>query len=755
MNRLPISRFLIRTLPAALLSLGAGISTLSYAEENAQETSEQHIGQPDAARLTPVVVVGTRHPRTITDVASTVSLVTEEEIQQRQVIDLTDLVREEPGVSVDGGDSRFSSGGFRIRGIGGNRVLTLVDMIPQADRFFVGSYADSGRDYLDVGLINRVEFLRGPASVLYGSQALGGVVLMHTLSATDLLGNDPGETSAWQLLSGYRGDRDGRYLAGHGAWGDADNNFLLALGTREQNEREPQSRPEGTTPDRSDRNRHSLLLKQQSQITPTSSVTMTLDVDEVRQDSDLNAILGTGRFANTTEMLSEDSQSRQRVSLHHEWLPGDFTRVASRLYNQRSEVEQMTYETRALETPPSLYQRGFTYRQDVTGLGVDIQHDRSLLGTDHLLGAGIDLQSGRIEQQRDGLRINLDDGTQTNIILNEIFPRRDFPVTDTINAGVYLNDEISLPVTLLVIIPGLRYDFQRLNSRNDLVLENGSAAVPTVDQDHDRFTGNLGLRYPLANGASLYAQYAQGFRAPPAADVNLVLYYEMPTVIVTSLPNADLKPETSNGYEIGVTIEQPMYGFNLALFDNHYEDFIQSRTLVQIDTSTTPTTRVFQSINIDKARIYGAELRYRQELAALRESLANWSMELGAEWLRGINRTSDQPLNDVGPPKAVLAIGWQASERLSWRLINTFVRHHDRVDETVATQIKPAGYALHDLTVEYRMNDHWTVRGGLFNLAKKEYYDWSAVADRPENDPLLPYLAGSGRHASITLQGKF
>ena len=730
------------------LSLGYSASQPLLAEDADERRAE-------SIALAPVVVVGTRHPRTITDVAAAVSVIDEDDLRERQVVDLTDLVREEPGVSVDAGDTRFGAGGFRIRGIGGNRVVTLVDMIPQADRFFVGSYADSGRDYLDVGLINRVEFLRGPASVLYGSQALGGVVLMHTLSATDLLRHNPGETSAWQVLGGYRGDRDGRYLAGHGAWGTADSNFLIAVGSRDENEREPENRPESSAPDRSDRRRHSVLIKQHTRLSPTASVTMTLDVDDIRADGDLNAVLGTGRFANTTDMLTEDSQSRQRFSLHHEWLPGDFTRVASRLYTQRSDVSQMTYETRALETPPSLYQRGFDYRQDVTGLGVDVQHDTRAFGLDHRLGSGIELQSGRIEQQRDGLRINLTNGTQTNIILNEIFPRRDFPITDTLNAGVYLNDEIRLPGMPLVIIPGVRYDFQRLNSRNDVILENGSAAIPTVDQDHDRVTANLGLRYPFANGASVYAQYAQGFRAPPPSDVNLVLYYEMPTVIVTSLPNPDLKPETSQGYEIGVTVEQPLYGFSLALFDNHYEDFIQSRTLVQIDTSTTPPTRVFQSINIDEARIYGAEMRYRQALAALSEGLANWSLELGGEWLRGINRTSDQPLNDVGPPKAVLAVHWQSSERLSWRLVNTFVRHHDRVDESVAAQVTPAGYSVHDLTAEYRVNERWAVRAGLFNLAKKEYYDWAAVANRPLNDPLLPYLAGSGRHASLSLQGRF
>jgi hemoglobin/transferrin/lactoferrin receptor protein len=620
----------------------------------------------------------------------------------------------------------------------------------------VGSYADSGRDYLDLGLINRVEILRGPASVLYGSQALGGVVLMQTLSGSDLLTADSNERSAYQLISGYRGDRDARYAAGHGAWGDQKNNFLIAMGARQQNERTPAKVPTTSTADRSDRERQSVLLKQQSTLADNSTITMTLDLDELQQDTDLNTIIGIGRFSNTTDMYAEDRQSRVRASIHHEWLPSDFTRVSTRLYTQRSKSEQTTYETRQLETPPSLYLRGFTYEQEVSGLGVDVQHDAVAFNMDHRIGVGIDLQSGSISQQRDGLKINLDDLSQSNIVLNEVFPRRDFPLTNTLTAGIYVNDEISLPSSSIVLIPGLRYDAQKLDSRADMILQNGSAAIPLTDQHHDRVTGNLGMRWPFAEGWSLYAQYAQGFRAPPPSDVNLVLYYELPVVTVTSLPNANLKPETSDGYEIGINLDQPMYNVSLALFDNHYEDFIQSRTLIAIDGSTTPPTRVFQSINVDKARIYGAELRYRQKLAALDDSLQSWSVEVGAEWLRGINRTSDQPLRDVGPPKAVLALEWSpADSRWAARSVNTFVRHHQRVDQTIAAQVQPAGYSVHDLTADYSFARHWTLRAGVFNLTDKSYYDWSAVAGRSTTDPELPWLASSGRHASLSLQGKF
>jgi len=301
----------------------------------------------------------------------------------------------------------------------------------------------------------------------------------------------------------------------------------------------------------------------------------------------------------------------------------------------------------------------------------------------------------------------------------------------------------------------VRYDYQKLESESDLILENTGLNYPLTELEHDRVSANLGLRWPATDALTFSAQYAQGFRAPPPEDVNLVLFYQLPFVTVTSIPNPDLKPETSEGYELGVAYESPAYALRFSAFDNYYEDFIQSRTLVNTDPGTTPPTQTYQSINIDRVRIYGAELRYLQQLGAWNAGLQDWSFELGAEWLRGENRETDEPLNDVGPPRAVLALQWEPTDNWSARAVSTFVRRHDRLDETADDLYSPAGYAVHDLTVDYRFAPDWTMRAGVFNVADKKYYEWAAVSNRVEDDPLLPYLAASGRHLSLGIEGRF
>ncbi|MCB1805030.1 MAG: TonB-dependent receptor plug domain-containing protein, partial [Candidatus Competibacteraceae bacterium] len=101
--------------------------------------------------------------------------------------DISDLVRYEPGVTVDN-SGRFGLTGFRIRGIGGDRVLTTIDGIRIADEFSFGPFQDSNRDFIDLDALKAVEIIRGPASALYGSDAIGGVVSFLTKDPEDYLG---------------------------------------------------------------------------------------------------------------------------------------------------------------------------------------------------------------------------------------------------------------------------------------------------------------------------------------------------------------------------------------------------------------------------------------------------------------------------------------------------------------------------------------------------------------------------------------
>ena len=85
-----------------------------------------------------------------------------------------EVFRYSPGIDYEASGSRFGTEGINIRGIGGNRVAMLVDGVPLSDQFDVGSFSNATRDFINAGLIQRIEVLHGPASALYGSSAIGG-----------------------------------------------------------------------------------------------------------------------------------------------------------------------------------------------------------------------------------------------------------------------------------------------------------------------------------------------------------------------------------------------------------------------------------------------------------------------------------------------------------------------------------------------------------------------------------------------------
>ncbi|MGO1305242.1 MAG: TonB-dependent receptor plug domain-containing protein, partial [Sphingomonas parapaucimobilis] len=159
------------------------------------------LGQPvreeDPTEQRDVVVTATRAPIQAQDAPVTVSVKKAEEIADELATDIKDLVRFEPGISVRRAPTRFGAAmgttgragneGFVVRGIGGNRVLIQVDGVRVPYGFSFGAQ-DVGRgDYVDLGLIKSVEFLRGPASALYGSDGLAGAVSFTTSDPADIL----------------------------------------------------------------------------------------------------------------------------------------------------------------------------------------------------------------------------------------------------------------------------------------------------------------------------------------------------------------------------------------------------------------------------------------------------------------------------------------------------------------------------------------------------------------------------------------
>ena len=168
---------------AAALSL----ASTAQAQTQAQTAPPQTPAPADAAendivvadsRIAPDIVVAARVPQYRNEVGQAVTVLTRADIEQRQAVVLSDLLATTPGVTVSRTGGVGTVTAVRIRGAEGEQTLTIIDGIRVNDPSSPGGAFDFGT--LLAGSIDRVEILRGPNSVPWGSQAIGGVVNITT-----------------------------------------------------------------------------------------------------------------------------------------------------------------------------------------------------------------------------------------------------------------------------------------------------------------------------------------------------------------------------------------------------------------------------------------------------------------------------------------------------------------------------------------------------------------------------------------------
>jgi len=131
---------------------------------------------PDTS-LPPVVVSATGYAQPLSQALPSVSVITREQIEQSGAQNLTTLLQQVAGVQVTSNGGPGQSGNVYLRGFGGPDVLVLLDGVP------INAQDSTGVAYLNnftTDQIERVEIIRGNVSAIYGSGAIGGVVLITT-----------------------------------------------------------------------------------------------------------------------------------------------------------------------------------------------------------------------------------------------------------------------------------------------------------------------------------------------------------------------------------------------------------------------------------------------------------------------------------------------------------------------------------------------------------------------------------------------
>ena len=702
------------------------------------------VAPPDAAPLFDrVQVTATRTERALGDVAATVDVIDRERMDDQMVTDIQDLVRYEPGVSVTRSATRFGLGGFRIRGLDGNRVRIQTDGIALPTSFTIGAFSNANRDFTDVETLKRVEIVRGPASALYGSDALGGVVAFVTKDPADYL--EEGRDAHVGLKFGYDGQWNGLLGSATTAWGGERWSGMVNVNHRQGQETgthgEVRTRDNTrTAANPQQRDGRSVLSKLVFAPSDQQRFKLTLEGNEDLTHTDVFSAID---HATTTGMTARDKQTRTRLSFMHErdalqWAAADS--LHWQVYRQDSETTQVTDEARSNRTRRH---REFNFDQRAHGLQAVFNKALQTGEVEHALTYGVDGTWTQIRQKRDGYQV-LGNGQVSTTVLPDTFPVRDFPVSRTGELGVYVQDEMRLAQGRLSLVPGLRVDRYELKPERDGIFATDNPGVLVSPLEKTSVSPKLGLVWRFAGDWSLFAGYARGFRSPPYNDVNLGFTNVM--FGYTAIPNPDLRPETSDGLELGVRFLSPAVYASFSGYYNDYSDFIESSRLVGTNAQGL---MVFQSQNIADARIHGAEFKAGVELGELDAALEGWSVRGAVAWSRGDNRTENVPLDSVEPLRGSVGVAY---DRDAWgvELAGTFARRKDRL--AASTSYPTAGYGVLDLLAHWQFAPGAKFNAGVFNLADRRYIDSSALAGTlAANSTVLDRFTHPGRTLSASL----
>lgn len=685
-----------------------------------------------ATRLPQVTVAATLNPRPLGEVAADVSVIEREDMDRHLVRDLRSLVRYEPGVSVSATPGRFGESGFNIRGLGGNRVRIEIDGVPVSDAFAFGSMLSAGRNGVDLDSLKRVEIVRGPASSLYGSDALGGVVSYVTKDPADYLGD--GRSHYVALKQQYDSVNRGNASSATLVFGNPTHGLILQATHREgraSNNRGAVDSADAsrTRPDPLHQRSNAVLAKYVHNADSGRVDRLVLD----GQRGEIGSDLLSARDANTAVLRADDDTRRARLSLGQAWDALDWA-VADRLdwkaWGQDSRTQQKTFE---LHGSGPDYERHVTQRfeQRVRGARLHAFKHVETGRVDHDFTWGLSWSRTNTTELRDGYAIDLASGARSSTTAGgnaDNYPARDFPPGDTSTAAIFVQDEIRLADGRWRLIPGVRLDRYRFAPRADALFDAQPLAEHVKGQTDHHVSPKLGAVWQFADHFNLYAQYASGFRAPPYSDLGLL--FSNLRYGYAAIPNPELKPETSRSVEIGLRGEGDAGHFSVAVYQNRYRDFIDSNHMIARSdwpdwAAATPGLGVvFQSVNLTRARIRGAEASGTLYLDAFNEALSGWQLRGSASWARGDARKEAghwSPLDSVDPARAVLGVSYEGAH---WgvELDGSFVARKHRLDDPAA--FRAPGYASFDLYAHWTPSPALALYAGITNLGNRHYWNW-------------------------------
>ena len=544
-------------------------------------------------------VVAPRSDRPLTSTSTGRVVVSGEELAETGERSLPRAISRAAGVWLQ--ETNLGGGAPFLRGLTGNQVLVVIDGVRLNDsttRFGPNQSLNT----IDIAIVERVEVLLGPSSVLYGSDAIGGTILIWTKARRPGLrggSTDPG-VQAEVDLHGETVTEGGR--AALGLSHASERSGTLVVGSGQDWDDLHTSGNE--TVENTGYHGNDFFASEEVAIDEDRSLRATArvhrDFDVPRTDR-MNPGFGQTNPSNDAYIFR--LQERETFQLTYDdaqdnGLWDQFqVRLAASTYEEDRELIGFGSTTQRLETD----------EVETYSIGVDW---RRALGESHLLTWGLDFYQDDVDSSRRD--VDLTTGVATP---NEgTFA----PNSEYASFGAFVQDEI-VAFDAFDVTAGLRY------SHFDFSFDNfASQGGGEEDGDFGALTASLQVARDLSEDVRLTGGIAQGFRAPNLDD----LAKDGTFAGGTELHNADLDPEKSLTEELTLEFVRPTYQIAGTIFATQISDLVGRRLVAA--GAPPPGDETYLRDNVGDADQFGFELAYRQALGGEHSGLG---LECDLAWV--------------------------------------------------------------------------------------------------------------------------
>ncbi|MGE0770306.1 MAG: TonB-dependent receptor [Cyclobacteriaceae bacterium] len=707
--------------------------------------------QPFAVSMDEVVVSATRWQKPTSEVPSKVISISSRAVTLQNPQTAADLLGASGKVFIQ--KSQQGGGSPMIRGFATNRLLYTVDGVRMNTAIFRGGNIQNVIS-LDAFATENTEVLFGPGSVIYGSDAIGGVMSFQTLTPRFAHDNEPLITGkAVTRYSSANNEKTGHFDVnlGFNKWAFVTSISSYDFGDLKMGSQGPEEYLRPFYVKRID-NTDVVVTNDDPRVQVPSGYTQINMMQKVRFLPSANWDIQYGfHYSETSDYSRYDRHIRYRNGLprYGEWKYGpqkwamnhlNISQLSSNgLYDQLTlRLAHQYFEESRIDRDINDPERHIRVEK-VNAYSANLDMIKAL-GERNRLYYGVEVVSNEVNS------LGTDENMVTGVAMDG--PAR-YPQSTWASYALYLNDQLKISEKTLVLA-GLRYNQFQLDAEFDTRFYPFPFTTAAIN--NGALTGSAGIVYRPSQDWVLSANFATAFRSPNVDDVGKVFDSEPGAVTV---PNPDLTAEYATNFDVGIA---KLFGDNLKVDLSAYytnlgnamvrRDFTLNGQDSIVYDGTLSQVQAIQNAAV--ARVYGIQAGIEIKLPQGFGFSSDFNYQKGEEELDDGTRS---PSRHAAPAFGVTRLTYSAN-KLSLQFYADYSAGFDFEKLPQEEKGKPEIYAVDEngnphspgwYTINfkalYHISEHFSISAGLENLTDQRYRPYSSGIVAPGRNFILSLRA--------------